>query len=120
MRAKGNSYTVHATEDPPIITVKSSGKTFRIIADELLEFWQQLRDYGLTHSSIAPEHRLASYLMPVFEELPYVHAVTVSNSVKHLKTNPAVGLQVIPPPLSHSRETSDLFTNPADGAQAGR
>ena len=110
-RAKGNSYTVHATEDPPIITVKSSGKTSRIIADELLEFWQQLRDYGLTHSSIAPEHRLASYLIPVFEELPYVRPVRVSDSMKGLKVNPAVGLQVIPPPLSDGQKTSNLFTN---------
>ena len=110
-RAKGNSYKVHATEDPPIITVRSSGKTFRIIADELLEFWQQLRDYGLTHSSIAPEHRLVSYLIPVFEELPYVRTVRVSDSMGGLKANPAVGLQVIPPPLSDSQKTRNLFTN---------
>ena len=119
-RARSNSYTAHATEDPPTITIKASGKTSRIIADELLEFWQQLRDYGLTHSSIAPGSRCFSYLMPVFEELPYVRAVTVSNSTERLKTNPAVGLQVIPPPLPPRRKTGDLFTNLLDGAQAGR
>ena len=109
--AKGNSYTVYATEAPPSITVKSCGRTSRIIADELLEFWQQLRDYGFTHSSIAPEHRHVSYLIPVFGELTYVQRVTVSDSTKRLKTNPAVGLQVLPPPISGRQTTGNLFAN---------
>ncbi len=113
---KGNPYTVHATEDPPSITVRSSGRTSRIIDDELLEFWQQLRDYGLTHRSIAPEHRHVSYLIPVFEELSYVHPVTVSDSTEGLRKNPAAGLQVIPPPLSDGPTKDDLFANFVDGA----
>ena len=119
-QAKGNPYTAHATKEPPTITISSSSKTSRIIADELLEFWQQLRDYGLTHSNIVPEHRLVSYLMPIFEKLPYVRAVRVSNSTKRLKTNPAIGLQVIPPQHSSRRETGGLFTNRVDVAQTGR
>ena len=115
-RGKGNSYTVHATENPPAITIRSSGKTFRVINDELLEFWQQLRDYGLTHRSIAPEHRQVSYLMPVFEELSYVHPVTVSDSTEGLKKNPAAGLQVIPPSLPGGPPKDDLFANFVDGS----
>ena len=115
-RGKGNRYTVHATANPPSMTIRSSGRTSRIIDEELLEFWQQLRDYGLTHRSIAPEHRQVSYLIPVFEELSYVHPVIVSASTQGLKTNPAAGLQVIPPSLPSGPTEDDLFANRVDGA----
>lgn len=117
-RSKHNKYRVSAEEDPPSIVVASSGKTFRIVSDDLVAFWQQLRDYGLTHRSIAPEHRYLSYLMPVFAELPYVHPVAVSESTTGLRTNPAAGLQVIPPPRPPRLTTGDLFENATNAAQA--
>ncbi len=118
--AKGNQFVVDVCEEPATITITSAGRTFRIIEDELVTFWQQLRDYGLTHRSIAREHRYVSYLMPLFEQLPYVHAVTVSASTKGLRANPARGLQVIPPPLPAHGVTGDLFENFVHGAQVGR
>ena len=117
-RVKQNIYSVHPEEDPPSISITSSGKTFRINSDDLVAFWQQLRDYGITHRSIAPEHRHLSYLMPVFAELSYVHPVAVSESTTGLRTNPAAGLQVIPPARPTRPTTGDLFENAANAAQA--
>ena len=107
--AKGNRYRVHAGESSPDLCVESSGRKYRILQEELLDFWQQLRGYGLTHAGIAPEHRFASYLIPLFEKLPYVYAVELSDTSMGLKRNPAIGIQVLPPPISHCVETDTLF-----------
>lgn len=117
-RSKRNKYRISAEEEPPSLVVTSSGKTFRIVSEDLVAFWQQLRDYGLTHRSIAPEHRHLSYLMPVFAELPYVQPVAVSESTTGLRTNPAAGLQVVPPPRPSRPTTGDLFENATNAAQA--
>ncbi len=96
---KRNAYTAIAIDDPPALHVTSAGRSFRIIEQELVEFWQQLRDYGLTHRSIAPNNRHLSYLTPVFGQLPYVRPVVVSESSARLRTNPESALQMIPSPL---------------------
>lgn len=118
--AKRFVYKVVANEDPPSIVVESSGKVYKIGSEHLLEFWQQLRDYGFTYRSIAPEHYRLSYLMPVFEQLSYVHRVAVSESTEGLRRNAAVGLQVLPPPRREERSFGDLFTPRVSGTQAGR
>ena len=115
--SKRSPYTAVATVNPPTITIASGNRTTRILADELLEFWQQLRDFGLTHGSIAPEHRFASYLLPVFAELPYVEPVMVSTSSSGLRWNPAAGLQVVPPPMPTEPVTGDLFARQDHAAQ---
>ena len=117
-RVKQSTYSVCATEEPPSLSITSPTKTFRINSEDLVAFWQQLRDYGLTHRSIAPEHRHLSYLMPVFAELPYVHPVAVSDSTTGLRTNPAAGLQVVPPARPARPTTGDLFENITNAAQA--
>lgn len=115
--SKRSPYTAVATVNPPTITISSGNRTTRILADELLEFWQQLRDFGLTHGSIAPEHRFASYLLPIFAELPYVEPVMVSTSSNGLRFNPATGVQVIPPPMPTEPATGDLFASLDHAAQ---
>ena len=117
-RAKQSAYWVQADENPPSILVNSPGKTFRITYDDLVAFWQQLRDYGLTHRNIAPERRTLSYLMPVFAELTYVRPVAVSQSTAGLRANPEAGLQVIPPARPERPSTGDLFENTTHDAQA--
>ena len=107
--SKGNKYEVAATADPPTLTITSCGKTTRILFGELLEFWQQLRDFGLTHGNIAPDHRFVSYLLPIFVTLPYVERVEVSASSVGLRSNPATGAQVIPPPMPAGPVTRSLF-----------
>ena len=115
--SKRSPYTAAATVDPPTITIASGSRATRILADELLEFWQQLRDFGLTHGSIAPEHRFASYLLPIFAELTYVQPVMVSTSSIGLRSNPAAGLQVIPPEMPPEPVTGDLFAREDHAAQ---
>ena len=116
--SKGSRFTASATVDPPTITIEAGNRTTRILADELLDFWQQLRDFGLTHGSIAPEHRFASYLLPLFAELSYVQPVMLSRSSGGLRSNPAAGLQVVPPPMPKESATEDLFARANHAAQA--
>ena len=106
---KGSPFVAATTSDPPTVTIRSSSRTTRVFADELVDFWQQLRDFGLTHGSIAPEHRFASYLQPIFAELPYVEPVRLSTSSNGLRWNPAVGLQVVPPPMPEEPAAEDLL-----------
>lgn len=115
--SKGSCFTAAAKASPPTITIESGSRTTRIFADELLDFWQQLRDFGLTHGSIAPDHRFASYLLPLFAELPYVQPVMLSASSRGLWSNPKAGLQVVPPPMPKEPVTEDLFARLDHGAQ---
>ena len=115
--SKGSRFAAAATVDPPTITIESGHRTTRILADELVDFWQQLRDFGLTHGSIAPDHRFASYLLPLFAELPYVEPVMLSTSSGGLRSNPAAGLQVIPPSMPQEPGTNDLFARLDHAAQ---
>ena len=109
-RKTQNPFTVKAQDSPASLFVSSSRKNFQISTDELVDFWQQLRDCGITHRSIAPDHRHLSYLAPVFVQLPYVHMVEISETTNGLRANPAVGLQVLPPPLP-DQSSGELFEN---------
>ena len=108
-RTMGNAFSVKTQDDPPALHVTSSGRSFRIAGEELVDFWRQLRDYGLTHRRIAPNHRHLSYLMPVFERLPYVRPVVVSESAARLRTNPESALQTIPSLTGSAQLQMDLF-----------
>lgn len=84
----------------PALRVIAGTRTYRFDRDILLDFWQQLRDYGFVHRRIAPRYHRVSYLIPLFERLPYVTRVHVSDSPRGLRNRPAVSLQVVPPPYS--------------------
>lgn len=116
--SRRSPFAATARSDPPTVTIEAGSRTTRILADELLDFWQQLRDFGLTHGSIAPDHRFASYLLPVFAELPYVEPVMLSTSSGGLRSNPAAGLQVVPPPMPEEPATEDLFARADHAAKA--
>ena len=115
--SKGNRFQVAATPNPATLTITSGGRTTRILPEELLAFWQQLRDFGLTHGGIAPEHRFASYLLPVFAALPYVEPVRLSVSPRGLRLNPAAGVQVVPPSMPPGPVTGNLFAGFDHAAQ---
>ncbi len=97
-------YTVRIEMEPPAIVIVASGRTTtRIVEEELVDFWQQLRDHGLTHSRIAPAHRHLSYLMPIFEQLDYVRAIAISDKARQLSTRPRAALQMVPPPIHRNQ-----------------
>ena len=95
--SRGTRYSVTVSADPPVLHVETNGKKYTLEYDELLDFWQQLRQHGITFRSATPEHLRISYLIPLFEQLPYVHRVEVSASDEGLVKQPAAALQVVPP-----------------------
>ena len=116
--SRGNLYWAKIEGESQSISIKSSGKNFRILKKDIMYFWQQLRDFGLTYSGIAAEHRFLPYLIPIFQKLPYVELVRVSNSAQGFASNPAKGLQVFPPPTLHLHGTGKLFEDSVDVTQA--
>ena len=108
--AKGRPYVVHSVEAPPTLVIETHAgrKNFKLKSEELLDFWQQLRQFGFTYRSVASEHYRLSYLIPLFERLRYVRRVIISTSDEGLEKNQAVALQVVPPSRPHIPQ-ADLF-----------
>lgn len=107
-RSRGTPFRVQAVEEPPTLLVESGRKRYKVGQNELLDFWQQLREYGFSFRRVAAEHWRVHYLVPVFAELPYVDRVEVSESQEGLQKNAAYGLQVRPP-TQPTEKTGDLF-----------
>lgn len=98
---KGAVYHADITMDQPdgtALRIAAADRTYRYDSEMLLDFWQQLRDHGFAHRSIAGHYHRVSYLIPIFGKLPYVDVVTVSEVMQGLRSPPAVALQVVPPP----------------------
>lgn len=107
---KGTEFKASAVEAPPTILIESGSRRYRLGQDELLEFWQQLREYGFSFRRVAPEHWRVHYLTPIFSELPYVDLVEVSESGEGLKRNAAMALQVRPRERAPNGDGMTLFT----------
>lgn len=114
-RTEGSCFSVGAVESPPSLVITAGAKTYRLGHDDLLEFWQQLRQFGFTFRGVAPEHYRLSYLFPLFERLPYVRKVAVSTSPEGLekKSTSVVALQVVPPSKTDDPD-GDLFVPSAN------
>ena len=118
-RKRRTSSSVRVEQSPPAIVILVPGRTVkRIVEEELIDFWQQLRTHGYIQGHIAPDHRHLSYLMPIFEQLDYVRSIAESDSVNRLRTNPRATLQLIPPPLMSEQSASDRVGSAAVAAQA--
>ena len=92
-----------ASEDPQGVWIESDTKRVFVDASGLLDFWQQLRSYGFTSRQIAPSGlaRNSYYLMPIFAELDYVVAASISESYERLRNgSETIGLQYVPQPLT--------------------
>ena len=100
-------FSVTIPEDQMALHVSASSRTYQIKKVELSDFWQQLRDHGLIHRGIAQNHRRLPYLIPIFESLPYIRPLSISESSVRLRTKPMSAIQVIPPPIP--RGAQDLF-----------
>ena len=95
--AKNKYFQASISKEPTVLSIQTGENKIQVSREELLNFWQQLRDFGLVYRSVAADRRSFSYLISVFAELPYVEPVKVSNEYYALNTNPATGLQVVPP-----------------------
>ena len=96
-----NTFTAASVENPEGVVIQTYGKNASINVDEIRDFWHQIRSYGFTSRQIAPSglSRNSSYLMPIFAELDYTTATTISSSYDRLRSGLGVnGLQYIPRP----------------------
>lgn len=94
----GGQFTVRAGAEPrPELVIESAGKRYRIDDQQLLEFWQRLRQHGFASRLTACDHMRLSYLLPIFERLDYVERVALSTTSRGLDHNAAVALQIKPP-----------------------
>jgi O-acetyl-ADP-ribose deacetylase (regulator of RNase III) len=108
----GSTFIAHVlSEDPPGLRIEAGEKSSRIEADDLLEFWQQLRQHGFTHRRIAAQAQRLSYLMPIFEQLPYVQRVAISTTDEGLTNKASSALQVRPRARLAAPISGDLFTD---------
>ena len=116
---KQTAFKVHMEDSPAALAISSSDRTSAWIGDEeLFDFWQQFREHGLIHASIAPNNRHLSYLMPVFERLDYVRLTAISKSASRLRPNPSPALQLVPPPTHSERPVRSLFGRTGTAAPA--
>ena len=116
--SKRSPYTAVATVNPPTITIASGNRTTRILADELLEFWQQLRDFGpdaREHCAGAPVRFLSATglrrtaLRRTRDGVDFIQRVAMEPWRR--------GLQVVPPPMPTEPVTGDLFARQDHAAQ---
>ena len=108
-------YTVDVGESSFIIRDNTIADQHEVEREDLLEFWQQLRDFGLVHAGLVPKYHRARFLIPVFEQLPYVRPVAVSAPANYPQTKPEVGLLSVPPSLVPDPLTTGLFAPMIDG-----
>ena len=105
LAGKNNKFQAAAVEDPQGILIKTDRTKAFFDASDLLDFWQQLRSYGFTSRQIAPSglSRKSYYLMPIFAELDYVVAASMSESYGRLwNGSKTIGLQYVPQPQTNS------------------
>ena len=101
LAGKNNRFRATASEKSQGILIETNSKKILFDALDLLDFWQQLRSYGFTSRQIAPSglSRKSYYLMPIFAELDYATAASISESYERLRNgSTAIGLQYVPQP----------------------
>ena len=99
LAGKENKFQATASEESQGILIETDSKNIVFDALDLLDFWQQLRSYGFTSRQIAPSglSRSSYYLMPIFAELDYVVAASISESYERLRNgSKTIGLQYVP------------------------
>ena len=79
------------------LKIKTTSKEFYLYREHLLDFWQQLRNYGFSNSRIIPNglQKSISYIFPIFSKLEYLKLVDISDTFKDFSNNPAIGIQYI-------------------------
>ena len=108
-----HKFVAYPQDAPLCLSVNTPDQVLTYDGDELWMFWQQLRDDGLVYKEFLAEHYRNSFLMAIFELLPYVQKISVSSSASDLWNKPHSGLQIVPDlHLSHNPSnqlSGDLF-----------
>ncbi|MCA9946719.1 MAG: macro domain-containing protein [Anaerolineales bacterium] len=108
--AQNNEFTAQICDDPEGIEISASGQRYLVKYEDLVSFWQQLRNHGFSTRRIAPGiNKQISYLIPIFSELDYVKPVHVTEKYEQLtKATSSIGLQVLPSAFSRSYHAEQL------------
>lgn len=91
-----NPFEARVSRKPLGIEVMASTRRYILLYEDLMAFWQQLRDHGFSTRKIAPGiDRVISYLIPIFQELEYVVPVHINESFGS-DSPKKIGLQILP------------------------
>jgi O-acetyl-ADP-ribose deacetylase (regulator of RNase III) len=108
--ARGSRYTAKMV-DKDRVRITAAGKSMIVDHSEFLELWKQLRDFGILTPNNVPANRQkdASYLLPLFAELPYVREVALGATYADFSRSPTWGLQVLPGGRDESEPQMELI-----------
>jgi len=84
------------TEESKIKIITKS-KEFYLYREQLLDLWQQIRNFGYSNRKIIPNGlgKSISYILPLFSKLEYLKLVKLSDSYTGFSNNPSLGIQFI-------------------------
>lgn len=96
--ARSSLFDARISESPRGIEISTTNKRkLNLQYEDLMAFWQQLRNHGFSMRHIAPGlNKKMSYVTAIFSELRYVRSVHVSDSYDKLNNDSVIGLQVLP------------------------
>jgi O-acetyl-ADP-ribose deacetylase (regulator of RNase III) len=77
--------------------ITKSKKEFYLYREQLLDLWQQIRNFGYSNRKIIPNGlgKSISYILPLFSKLEYLKIVELSDSYSDFSKNPSIGIQFI-------------------------
>jgi O-acetyl-ADP-ribose deacetylase (regulator of RNase III) len=104
---KKTEFTIKISKEEDELIISAS-KKITINHDELLAIWQQLRNYGfMSRGFISGLTQEIYYLFPLFEKLPYVQLIKMSDSYETLNQS-AYAMQLVPIGYPKQKETQQL------------
>ncbi len=90
------------------IIILKEDRTFYLYRDQLLDLWQQIRNYGFSNSKIIPNglSKNISYIFPIFNELEYLKLTELSDSFTGISNNPSIGIQYLGQKKENNKQLS--------------
>jgi len=104
---KKTEYNIKLSKEENSLIILASKKMV-VSYDELLALWQQLRNYGfVSREFISGPSQKIYYIFPLFEQLPYIQLVKISDSYDTFN-QPAYAMQLVPLGYPKQEETLQL------------
>jgi len=112
---KKTEYSINLSKKEKSLIIYAS-KKITVSYNELLDLWQQFRNYGfISREFISGLSQKIYYLFPLFERLPYVQLVKISESYDFYN-QPAYAMQLVP--LGYPKQKETLQFSLFDGINA--